>query len=378
MKTVLLDKIGSVTLNCRLPREVRVSGEIPAVEGGVIAARVLTAKSAYNTLELPSGRFSQVKPGDVIAGALGHRKALFGYSGHVPPEVKVGDKLNLLNLGGVIGVHDGGSPDLGPPFVVEVLGQVLHFPFLGERIGVPAHITQGALPIEEVLDVRGIPVVAIVGSCMNAGKTAAACSLVQSFAHVGLRVAAGKTTGVSLRRDILSMEDAGARKVLVFTDLGIVTTTPNTAPQAARTILTNLARGAPETPDAIVLELGDGLLGLYGVNEILGTPAIRASFSAVVLAASDPVAAWGGVQLLRDRYGIECTAITGPATDNAAAARLVEEQAGCPARNARTQAEELSKLVLEKTGLAAAITARNDAASSKSFAAAVGGASDES
>ncbi|MBL8842236.1 MAG: hypothetical protein JNL90_11995 [Planctomycetes bacterium] len=374
MKTVLLDKIGSVTLNCRLPREVRVSNEIHAVEGSVVAVRVLTSKSTYNTLELPSGRFSQVKPGDVVAGALGHRKALFGYSGHVPAEVKVGDKLNVLNLGGVIGVHDGGSPDLGAPFVVEVLGQVLHFPFLGERIGVPAHITQGALPVEETLDVRGIPVVAIVGSCMNAGKTAAACSLVQSFAHLGLRVGAGKTTGVSLRRDILSMEDAGARRVLMFTDLGIVTTTPNTAPHAARTILTNLAR---ERPDAIVLELGDGLLGLYGVNEILSAPEIRASFSAVVLAASDPVAAWGGVQLLRDRYGLECTAITGPATDNTAAARLVEEQAGCPARNARTQADELARVVLAKSGLDRLVATRAASEGARALAAAAGGAHDD-
>jgi hypothetical protein len=378
MKTILLDKIGSVTLNCRLAREVRVGGEIAAVEGGVIAGRVLTAKSSYNTLELPSGRFSQVKPGDVIAGALGHRKALFGYSGHVPGEVKPGDPLHLLNLGGVIGVHDGGSPDLGPPFVVEVLGQVLHFPFLGERIGVPAHISQGALPVEEKLDVRGVPVVAIVGSCMNAGKTAAACSLVQSFTHHGLRVAAGKTTGVSLRRDILSMEDAGAKKVLVFTDLGIVTTTPETAPKAARTILNNLARPQPEAPDAVVLELGDGLLGLYGVNEVLAAEEIRSSFSAVVLAASDPVAAWGGVKLLRDRYGIECTAITGPATDNSAAARFVEEQSGCPARNARTQAEELAQIVLDRTGLSQAIATRNGAAGGpKSFAAAAGGSSDD-
>jgi hypothetical protein len=209
---------------------------------------------------------------------------------------------------------------------------------------------------------------------MNAGKTAAACSLVQSFTHRGLKVVAGKTTGVSLRRDILSMEDAGARKVLVFTDLGIVTTTPNTAPQAARTILTNLAR---EKPDVIVLELGDGLLGLYGVNEILQQVEIRSSFSAVVLAASDPVAAWGGVQLLRDRYAIEATAITGPATDNAAAAKLVEEQAGCPARNARTQAEELANVVLERMGLAHIVAGRNGTeGNAKSLAAAAGGSDD--
>ena len=40
----------------------------------------------------------------------------------------------------------------------------------------------------------------------------------------GLKVAAGKMTGVSLRRDILQMEDCGAAPVAMFTDFGVVTT----------------------------------------------------------------------------------------------------------------------------------------------------------
>ena len=79
-----------------------------------------------------------------------------------------------------------------------------------------------------------MPVVAVVGTCMNAGKTAAACALVQAFAHRGLRVAAGKATGVSLRRDILAMEDAGAPRTLIFTDLGVVTTTAARSRRASR------------------------------------------------------------------------------------------------------------------------------------------------
>ena len=158
MKKVLLDKIGSVTLTCRLSREVRLGTEIPAVEGGVVAVRVLNSKSTYNQLELPSGRFSKVKPGDVVAGVLGHRKALFGYSGFLPPEVKVGDHLNLLNMGGVLGQCDGVNPDLGQPFDCEVLGQVLHFPYLGERVGIPSHIGQGAIPIGGALALQGVPV----------------------------------------------------------------------------------------------------------------------------------------------------------------------------------------------------------------------------
>jgi len=343
MKSVLLDKIGSVTLNCRLSREVRIAPEIPAIEGGVVAVRVLTSKGTYNQLELPSGRFSKLKPGDLAAVALGHRKALFGYSGYLPAKVQVGDKLNILNLGGVLGVCDAINPDLGEPFVCEVLGQVLHFPYLGERIGVPAHISSGALPLSDTLNVGKIPVVAVVGSSMNAGKTAAACALVQALTHRGLKVAAGKTTGVSLRRDILAMEDAGARRTAIFTDFGIVTTTSDSAPKAARSILTQLAA---DEPDVIVIELGDGLLGLYGVDAILDDAAVRATFSAVVLAASDPVAAWGGVRLLAERHELATTVVTGPATDNDAGSRLVEKQTGVPGRNARTQATGLAELVL--------------------------------
>lgn len=347
LKTVILDKIGSVTLNCHLSNVVRVGDEVEAVEGGVIAVRVLTSKSTYNRLELPSGRLSKVKPGDVVGGALGHRKGLVGYSGHVPEAVRPGDRLQILNTGGVIGVCDSINPDLGRPFDCEVLGQVLHFPYLGERIGVPAHVSQGALPTTRVLDVKGVPVVAVVGSSMNAGKTEAACSLVQAFTHRGLRVSAGKATGVSLRRDILAMEDSGARRTLIFTDFGVVTTTAENAPPTARSLLTRLAA---DGPDVIVLELGDGLLGLYGVDAILDDEPVRACLRAVVLAASDPVAAWGGVRLLKERHGLETTVVTGPATDNAAGTGLIERHLGVPAVNARSDPGVLARTVLRAMG----------------------------
>lgn len=355
MRTVLLDKIGSVTTNCQLSREVRVADEIPPIEGGVLAVRILNSKNVYNQLELPSGRFSTVKEGDAIAGTLGHRNALFGYSGRLPDSVRPGDRLHLLNLGGVLGICDSVNPDLGEPFVCEVLGQVLHFPHLGERIGVPAHIGQGAIPLGAPLDAGSVPVVAVVGTCMNAGKTAAACALIQAFTHRGLRVAAGKVTGVSLRRDILAMEDVGACATLIFTDFGIVTTTPENAAQVARSMITRLK---DSRPDVIVLEMGDGILGLYGVDAVLADREVRACFRAVVLAATDPVAAWGGVRLLRDRHDIAVTVVTGPATDNAAGVVLVEDQTGVPARNARSDLGALTEIVLRHLSLSPTTTGR--------------------
>ncbi|MGE0640075.1 MAG: hypothetical protein AB7G12_06285 [Thermoanaerobaculia bacterium] len=350
MKTVLLDKIASVTRNAALNREVRIGAEIPCEEGVVVAARVRQEKATYNQIELPNGRMAQVKRGDVVAGCLGHRNALFGYSGRIPESLAPGDTIHLLNMGGVMGVCDGIHPDLGAPFECEVLGAVLSFPVLGERIARPARITNGGFDPAPALELHGVPVVAVMGSCMNAGKTAAACALVRELAHRGLKIDGAKATGVSLRRDILALEDAGARTTTIFTDLGIVSTSAGNAAQVTRLLLSRLAA---EKPDLILLELGDGLLGAYGVDAILGDAELRAAFTATVFAANDPVAAWGGVELLRRDYGLEPTVVTGPATDNRAGAELIERRIGVRAANARTSPERLTDLVTEALGAAA-------------------------
>ena len=52
--------------------------------------------------------------GDVIVGVLGHRNALQGYSGVVPDAVALGQRLQLLNLGGVIGQCTSANIERGP------------------------------------------------------------------------------------------------------------------------------------------------------------------------------------------------------------------------------------------------------------------------
>ena len=101
MRSVLVDKIASVAVQADLGQEIRVSADIPCEEGVLVAVEVLNNKSRYNTIELTSGRMAEVKKGDVVVGALGHRKALFGYSGHLPTQLAPGDIVQLLNLGGV-------------------------------------------------------------------------------------------------------------------------------------------------------------------------------------------------------------------------------------------------------------------------------------
>jgi len=349
MRTVFADKVASVTQACALGPELRLSSEIPAEEGIVIVAEVLTNKSTYNTLELASGRMAKVGKGDIVVGALGPRRALFGYSGHVPDALKPGDVIQMLNMGGVMGVCDSATPDKGKPFDCRVLGVVLQFPYLGERIGVPARVGYRPLDFNAPLDTRAVPVVALAGTCMEAGKTAAAAAIVARMRHRGLTVDAFKATGVSLRRDVLAFEDAGARRTMIFTDLGVVTTTPRTGPALTRTMLTELAAGRP---DVIVFELGDGLLGTYGVDAILECADIRRVLTGVVLSANDPVAAWGGVKLLRERFQIEPCVVTGPSTDNRVGVEIIEQQMKVAAFNALSDAAGLGDAAIAAIGLA--------------------------
>ena len=351
MRTVVVDKIASIAQACGLSHEVRIATQdIPCDEGVVLVVEILNNKSTYNTLELTSGRMAKVARGDVVVGALGHRQALFGYSGHIPDKVQAGDVLQVLNIGGVLGICDSVNPDKGKPFDCRVLGCVLQFPFLGERIGIPARVGHRKLDYAAPLDTHGVPVVALAGTCMEAGKTAAACAIVSRMRHRGLAVHAFKATGVSLRRDILAMEDSGARRSMIFTDLGIVTTTAASGPALTRTMLTEMTQGRP---DVVVFELGDGILGAYGVEAILREEDIRQSLTAVILSANDPVAAWGGVKLLRERFQIEPCAVTGPATDNAVGVKIIEEQMGVRAVNAMAAGAALGDHIIESLGLAA-------------------------
>ena len=330
MKSAVVDKIASVAQHNALGAELRLSPDIPCDEG-VLVARVMNNKSRYNQLELTSGRMATVNQGDIIVGALGHRKALRGYSGHLPTALKPGDTIQILNIGGVLGVCDSANPDVGPPFDCEVLGTVLSFPYLGERIGVPARAGSESLSDDEPLNTHGVPVIAMAGTCMDSGKTAAACAMVGRLRHLGFHVAACKATGVSLRRDVLAMEDAGASETMIFSDFGIVTTTAANGPALTRALLTGLAK---KRPDVIVLELGDGLLGAYGVEAILSDTAIRNALSAVVLCANDPVSAWGGAKILREQFDIEPAVVTGPATDNDVGIQQIDERLALPAINA--------------------------------------------
>lgn len=346
MSTTLchIDKIASSTRHAGINRQVKVGRDIVARRGYVLAVKVLNDKVTYDRMEIATGRMVKVRRDDILAVTLGARHASKGFAGFVPEHIAVGDRLQILNMGGICGVCTAFHPEFGQPFDVEVLGAVLSYPSMDARIGVPAHTLVGPIkPADHCND--SIPVIYVSGTAMNAGKTFAACELIREFVRAGRTVAACKISGVSLMRDTLNMTDAGATAAADFTDAGCPVTDPIEAPSISLGIIGSLAR---RKPDVIVAELGDGLLGQYGVSEILENGELMSLAAAHVVCASDPVGAYGAHLLFRDRFSQPITVISGPVSDNQVGRSQIEGTLGIPAINAFQDAGALGKLLAKE------------------------------
>jgi hypothetical protein len=334
---VHVDKIASSTVNLGLLHEIEITPRCEARAGNVVIVRTLTDNATYNTLELVTGRMAKINPGDIIAGVLGYRRALKGFIGDVPASVQAGDRLHLLNLGGLIGQCLGHHHSLNNAIEVEVLGMPV-------RNGQIMNIAEQAIETRETIDVT-TPLVLVAGTCMNSGKTYAATEIIKHLARAGKRVAAAKLAGVACLRDTLNMQDHGAIKTLSFLDCGLPSTVglSDLAPIAKGVI----SRLVEEQPDCIVIELGDGLLGGYAVETIFHDEQLMRSTAALVFCANDFVGAWGGRELLKAR-GVKIDVMSGPVTDSRMGADYVRSELGIPAANAVNEGELLTSLVKEK------------------------------
>jgi hypothetical protein len=339
INTVDADKIGSATspLNLGRTNAIVLSTETPRA-GDVVVVRALTDSATYNMLELPTGRLAKINPGDVLIGVLGRRRALKGFVGDVPGTVSAGDHLHLLNMGGVIGKCTGHHSSLSDAIQVEVIG------LLSDEQGRLMNIADAALTPRTTLG-ETAPLVIIAGTCMNSGKTYAATELIKQATRAGMRVAAAKLSGIACLRDTLNMADHGAIAIASFLDCGLPSTVGAT--NLASVAKTIIARLNESSPDLIIIELGDGLLGGYSVESVFADLELREATAGLVFCASDYVGAWGGIELLR-RRGIGIDVIAGSVTDSQMGEDFIEKEFGVPAANARRNGKRLFELLAAK------------------------------
>jgi hypothetical protein len=343
-QTVKIDKIASVVCRMQLPRMLEVTPHMEAASGNAVVVRVLPEGKSRQELELADGRMIRMFGGDILVGALGRRRALRGFVGEVPESIHVGDQLAVLNRGGVIGRETSPEPGSVAPLPCEVVGM----PVVGGRV---PNIRDFAIPETSSLSGRKIPPVVIVsGTSMQSGKTSFLAEIIQSLTKKGLNVAAGKLTGVACLRDLLSMQDNGAISTASFQDAGY----PSTAGMNVETLVATskavIAYLAESGPELILLELGDGLVGDYGVTDVLMDREIRETIQVHAFCANDLAGAWGGQRYLAE-HGFGIDLFSGPVTDNRVGIDYLEAEFNVPAINACRHPARAAEAVLNLLSL---------------------------
>jgi hypothetical protein len=275
---------------------VRLTPDTQSVKPGDLVLAEVGRIGNHKRLQLADGRFSPLWPGDRIVVACGDRFAADQFEGDARFEE---NRADLLAGGGVAGISVSKHDRIGRPTGITVLG------CLAGPEGRTINLSDFAL--EKKASGQPDLTFLVLGSGMNAGKTAAAAGIVNGFARRKQRVAAIKATGTGAFGDLQEYEAAGAARVLDFVDAGMASTYRQPLPRVDAAINTLLAHAAD--CDVAVVELADGVSQVE-TAALLAQPGWAARFDAVILAAPDAMAARGALSWL-EAHNIVPLALSG-------------------------------------------------------------------
>ncbi|MFZ5637460.1 MAG: DUF1611 domain-containing protein [Pseudomonadota bacterium] len=299
--------------------DVRVAtllGRQYAPEAGSLFLARVTELGHHTRIELPDGRRARLFAGDEVVACYGHRYAPDQYGIRVPEHMQ---RCALATSGGVAGELESRHDAVGRPTMLQPIGM------LGDLSGAPLNLTRFALPPVERCPVQ-VPVFAVLGSSMNSGKTTTAACTVRGLTNAGMRVAAAKITGTGSGADYWHMLDAGAIAVRDFSDCGLPSTFRVDLQTLQRTFFTLLSELQRSAPDAIVIEISDGLFQRETAM-MVAAPWFRDAVDKVLLAAPDAMALATGVEILR-RHALSVAALSGLVSRSPLAMQEAAEQTG--------------------------------------------------
>ncbi|MGL6291326.1 MAG: hypothetical protein ACRC2H_11595 [Silanimonas sp.] len=304
----------------RLPIEhmqTLLSGDTTPRAGDLVLARV-TRLGKHRELESPTGRRCRLFPGDEIIVAYGNRYAPDQFEAEVPTTLA---PCHLVAGGGVAARMIGHHAAVKTATEIDIIG------LIGDERGQVLRTQDSRLPA--IAPPRRRPfTIAVAGTSMNAGKTTAAASLVYGAAAAGLRVGAAKVTGTGSGGDTWLLRDAGARKVIDFTDAGMVSTYKAPASDVEEGFSLLLAHLAADEPDVIVIEIADGLYQTE-TAALICSPRFGGLVDATFFAAGDAMGAAAGADWLA-RRGRPVLGVTGVLTQSPLAMREAAIGSGLP------------------------------------------------
>ena len=190
----------------------------------------------------------------------------------------------------------------------------------------PVNLDRFALPATDAA--QDIPVIFVLGTAMNSGKTLATAQLALGLRRAGYKVAAIKGTGTGAFGDFNEYADTGAHWVADFTDAGMVTTYREPLDRVKAGLDLLLGHAAARGCQIAVMEIADGLFQRE-TGALIADPWLRARQSGLIFACGDAVAAAGGVAELA-RHGLRPDALTGILSCSPMAVAEAETATGAP------------------------------------------------
>ena len=300
-----------------------LAGDGIAPRSGDVVLAAVGEIGQHRMLELTSGRKSPMFPGDEILLAYGSRYAPDQFEAEVPPDLRPAD---LVAAGGLIGRMLSSHDRMQDPTQVTPIG------LLADAEGVVTLRRCAPLRPSTSAPARWQavrpPVIAVLGTSMNSGKSTTVASIIRGLTAAGYRVAAGKVTGTGAGGDPYMFGDAGATRVLDFTDFGFSSTyllDSATVTALFTSLVDELAGGEPEV---IVIEIADGLLQRE-TSDLIVDPWFHQIVDTVVFSAGDAMGAMTGLAELR-RCSLDVVAVAGLLTASPLALRETERVVDVP------------------------------------------------
>lgn len=290
--------------------------------GDVVLARI-TEIGKHKRLEGHNSRRQTLFLGNTIVVSYGSRYAADQFLAVLPNDL---GPCNLAAAGGlaaeVIEQHD--RIDFATE--IEPIGLLKRAD--GRRVNVRDYAphtidtaSSNVLPADE--NAATVPVISVLGTSMNSGKSTTLACLARGLVQAGLRVHVGKATGTGAGNDTHLFTDAGAHRVLDFTDFGFSTTFGLSFTEVEKvftSLATELSKDTGEgRPDIVLIEIADGIFQ-GETRELLTSTNFVNRVNKVLFSAGDALGAVGGTSILTE-LGHRPLAVSGVLTASPLAAR---------------------------------------------------------
>ena len=218
---------------------------VTPTSGDLVLARI-DKLGHHKRLEDPNGRRRYLHVGDEVLLCYAARYATDQFEAVVPENL---EPCAMVAAGGIAAQCLNRHGSARPATCITPLGLVAY------AGGVALNLMDFANPPSRPLQTP-TEVIAVLGTSMNSGKTTTAATLVRHLTLQGKKVGVGKITGTGAGGDRWKYMDAGAHRVLDFSDCGYASTSQLDAAcieAIARQLVAELTHTGA---DVIVLEVG--------------------------------------------------------------------------------------------------------------------------